>query len=83
MPTMRNMVTRRGMKRSHGAAGSAGPRTLSSPLTILSLGVMALSSFTWPASGMALELLGGSSTSSITPAQEMRQGTTQFQQGAF
>ena len=83
MPTMRNMVTRRGMKRSHGATGSAGPRTLSSPLTILSLGVLALSSFTWPASGMALELLGGSSTSSITPAQEMRQGTTQFQQGAF
>ncbi|MGC3976248.1 MAG: CHAT domain-containing protein [Nitrospira sp.] len=83
MPTMRNMVTRRGMKRSHGAVDSAGPRTLSSPLTILSLGVLALSSVTWPASGMALELLGSSGTSSITPAQEMRQGTTQFQQGAF
>ena len=83
MPTKRNMITRRGMKRSHGVPDPAGPRTLSSPLTILSLGVLALSSFTWPASGLALELLGGSGASSITPAQEMQQGATQFQQGAF
>ena len=83
MPTMRNIVTRRGMKRSHGAADATSPRTLSSPLTMLGLGVLALSSFAWPASGSALELLGGSAASSMTPAQEMRQGTTQFQQGAF
>lgn len=83
MPTKRNIVTRRGMKRSHGTAGAAGPRTLSSPLTLLSIGVFALSGLTWPASGTALELLGGSGASSITPAQEMRQGTAQFQQGAF
>jgi hypothetical protein len=28
-------------------------------------------------------IVGGSGASSISPSQEMRQGTTQFQQGAF
>ena len=82
MPTKRNMVTRRGMKRSPGIADPAGPRTTSSPLTMLSLGVLVFSGLAWPANGMALELLSGAGAS-IAPAQEMRQGTTQFQQGAF
>ena len=83
MPTMRNIAIRPGMKRSPGSGDPAAPRTLSSPLTILSLGVLAVSGLVWPVSGTALELLGGSGASSVTPAQEMRQGTTQFQQGAF
>ncbi len=82
MPTMRNILIRRGMKRRHGSPGPLGSLVRSSPLTILSLGVLAFGGFGWPTSGMALELLGGSGTS-MTPAQEMRQGTTQFQQRAF
>ena len=82
MPRKRTMLTRRGMKRSHGAANPARSRTRSLPLTILSLGALALGGFAWPANGAALELLGGSGAS-MTPAQEMRQGTAQFQQGAF
>ena len=83
MPTKRNMVTRRGMKRRHGSAGPSATRALSSPLTMLGVGVLALSGLAWPASGIAMELFGGSGASSISPSQEMRQGTTQFQQGAF
>mgnify|MGYP006314214413 FL=1 len=83
MPTKRNMVTRRGMKRRHGSAGPSATRALSSPLTMLGVGVLALSGLAWPVSGIAMELFGGSGASSISPSQEMRQGTTQFQQGAF
>lgn len=82
MPTMRNILIRRGMKRRHGSPGPLGSPARTWSLTILSLGVVALGGFTWPASGTALELLGGVGAS-MTPAQEMRQGTTQFQQGAF
>ncbi len=82
MPTKRTILTRRGMKRSHRAADPAGPRARSSSVTLFSLGVLALCGFAWPAQGMALESLGGSG-SSIASAAEMRQGATQFQQGAF
>ena len=83
MPTMRNMVIRRGMKRRQGAADPCLTRARTLPLAIFGVGVLALTGFAWPASGMAVELLGGFGASSISPAQEMRQGTTQFQQGAF
>ena len=83
MPTKRNMVIRRGMKRSHGAADPLLTRARALPLTMLGLGMLAFSGLAWPASGLALELFGGSGASSISPSQEMRQGTTQFQQGAF
>ena len=83
MPTMRNIVIRRGMKRGHGLADPSVMAALATPLTILGVGMLALGVLAWPAWGTAGELLGGLGGASVTPAQEMRQGTTQFQQGAF
>ena len=83
MPTMRNMVIRRGMKRARGPAAASVRPALATPLTILGVGMLALGGLAWPAWGTAGELLGGLGGASVTPAQEMRQGTTQFQQGAF
>ena len=76
MPMMRKPVIRRGMNSRSVPVNSAPV-----PLKVLGVGILALSSLACPAVGAAQ--LIGQSLSTVSPAQEMRQGATLFQQGGF
>ena len=76
MPMMRKPVIRPGMNRRSVPVNSTPV-----PLKVLGVGILALSSLACPAVGAAQ--LIGQSLSTVSPAQEMRQGATLFQQGGF
>ena len=78
MPMMRKPVIRRDMNR-----GSAPVHSAPASLRALGMGVLLVSSLACPAVEAAQDLLIGQSLSTVSPAQEMRQGATLFQQGGF
>lgn len=83
MPMKRKNIIRRGMNKGTVAGDSTGMQRLSASLKLAGGGMLALSWLANPTLGAAEDFLLGQSLSAVSPAQEMKQGATLFQQGGF